>query len=238
MQRQSIFISLPIICAISYLGAGQRSAFAGDTQAEQATQLLARSQVLDSKCSFLASSEHEQLTNLVARAELALAGRIGVDTTKQALARGRAEGQAATCTESERADLNNILNSASQAASMAPKTEPKMEVAAAQQEPQVKAEPEPKPVAKTKRVKVVLPASTQPVAKPKTKTNAALLQYASITEKYYVARRCGSMSSKQIQSFYQSVVSSHQQVLSDFGRSAVANVMSQSESKANAQSCS
>jgi hypothetical protein len=231
MKRQSIVISLPLICAAAFMGLGHPQAFAGESQAEQATKLLARSQVLDSKCNFLSSTEHEQLTNLVARAELALAGRTSVDVTKQALATGRAQGQAASCTETERADIRMIFGSASQAASMAPKPEPKQEVAMAQPAP------EPKMIAKPKRVKVLLPFSTEPLKKTKSKSNAALMQYASITEQYYVARRCGSMSAKKMQGFYQNVVSTHQQVLSDFGRSAVASVMQQSESKANAQSC-
>jgi hypothetical protein len=230
MQRHSVFISLPILCGAAFLSFGQSQAFAARTQAEQATQLLARSQVLDSKCSFLTSSEHEQLSALVARAELALAGRTSVDITKQALARGRLEAQSASCTDAERADLNTILNSARQAANMAPKAETKVEVAATQ--------PEVKPVAKAKRVKVMVPVSTVQIKKPQVKMKSGLLQYASITEKYYLARRCGSMSSRQIQGFYKSVVNSHQQVLSDFGRATVANVMQQSESKANSQSCS
>jgi hypothetical protein len=222
MQRSSFYISLPLIISTALLGLGHRQAFAAESQAELATQLLARSQTLDTKCNFLASAEHDELTSLVARAELALAARTSVDATNQALARGRSQGQLATCTDSEKADINNILNSARQAANM---VVPKVEVAAVQ------------PAAKPKRTKLVEPVTAQPVKKPQAKLKSSLFQYASITEKYYLARRCGSMSSRKIQSLYSMVVDTHHTVLSNFGRAAVANVMQQSESKANEQSC-
>jgi hypothetical protein len=225
MQRILPFISLPLLCGAAFLILSHNSAFAA-SQAEQATQLLARSQVLDAKCKFLTNEEHDELSSLVAKAELALAHRTSIDITKQTLAAGRVQGQGATCNDSERADISNILSSARQAAAAAPKVE-------VVQSPL----PKPKITLKAKRIKVALIAAVEAPKKPQVKMKSALLQYASITEKYYLARRCGSMSARQIQSLYSNVVDSHHAVLSDFGRNAVANVMQQSESKANELSC-
>jgi hypothetical protein len=228
MRRRMLLINLSFVLVATSLVANQSQAFADDGQAQKAIELLARSQTVDAKCKFLNVAEHDDLSSLVARAELALAQRTTVDITKQALARGRNAGQNSQCSETEKAELQLILSSAKQAAAMAP--------VAPVQEQVVSIKPALQLV-KPPRIKTV--SNTMPVLKQKTspKKNAGLAQYASITEHYYLALRCGTLSSRKISGLYQTVVSTHEAVLTSFGRTAVATVMQQSEAKANAQNC-
>lgn len=231
MRRGIILINITFVLAATALLSTQQQAFADDMQAQRAIKLLARSEALDSKCKFLNSADRDELTALMARAELAMAKRTTVDITKNAMTLGHASGKNATCTEAEHGDLNLILSAAKQA--VAKVTVPPVQEQVATMIP---ARPVVQPL-KTPRIKIILNADapTEPVAQPHMK--AGLSQYASLTERYYLARRCGSMSAREISGFYQTVVNTHQSVLSTFGRSAVATVMQQSESKANAQSC-
>lgn len=230
MRRGILLINLTFIVAATGLFAAGQPAFADDAQAQQAIELLARSQTLDTKCRFLNAVDHDELSSLVARAELALAQRTTVDLTKQALTNGRNAGKNATCTDSERTDLAMILSSAKQAAAQGPTpAQPVAELTPAK--PAVKG-------MKSSRMKMALSVAAPVKSKPSSRAESGLLRYASITERYYLARRCGSMSPRAISGFYQTVVNTHEAVLSSFGRAAVARVMQRSESKANAQSCS
>ncbi len=231
MSRGILLINITFVLAATALLSTQPQAFADDMQAQQAIKLLARSESLDSKCKFLNPVELDELTALMARAELALAKRTSVDVTKSAMAMGHVSGKGATCTEAEHTDLNLILSSAKQAAAQA--TVPLVQEQVATIMP---SKPTEKPI-KTPRIKIILNADAAAEPKIKSSAKAGLAQYASITERYYLARRCGSMSAREISGFYQTVVNTHQAVLSTFGRNAVASVMQQSESKANAQSC-
>lgn len=71
------------------------------------------------KCSYLNATDKDTLSNLVARAELALATRESVDATKAALQRGHAAGLAAPCSANEKQAVHSILGVARQA-SIAP----------------------------------------------------------------------------------------------------------------------
>ncbi len=231
MSRRGLLINITFLLAATAMLSTQQQAFADDAQAQQAIKLLARSESLDLKCNFLKSADRDELTALMARAELAMAKRTSVDITKSAMAIGHASGKNATCTDAEHADLNVILSSAKQAAA---------QVSVPPVQEQVAAIVPPKPAAqplKPPRIKVILNAEAASEPKIKSPTKAGLAQYASLTERYYLARRCGSMSAREISGFYQTVINTHQAVLSTFGRNAVATVMQQSETKANAQSC-
>ena len=91
------------------------SSFADGTPAEQAAQMLARVQTVDMKCSYLNAADKDALSNLVARAELALATRESVEATKATLQRGHAAGLAATCNANEKQAVVSILGAARQA---------------------------------------------------------------------------------------------------------------------------
>ena len=191
--------------------------------AEQAAQLLARSSALETKCKFLTSSQHEELNGFVAKAEVAMVAKTSVAQANLIMQKGRAAAKQAACSDAEKADIADILNAARQATSTM----------------RVQSEL-PKPT--TARVAVATSAPS-PVAKKNKKTlepqskNGALGQYANLTEHYYLARRCNAMSFRAITNLYQNVVSTHHQVVANFGVPAVRAVMQQSESRANATHC-
>jgi hypothetical protein len=79
------------------------------------TQMLARSLALDSHCNLLSASEKQDLRDLVARAEIALAGKYSVAVARQTLAKGRAEGKAAPCDAASSAQIKDLLKAGMQA---------------------------------------------------------------------------------------------------------------------------
>ena len=66
----------------------------------------------------------------------------------------------------------------------------------------------------------------------------SLDQYAQLTQKYYLARRCNVMTYGEISSLYKNVVSTHTNVVANFGVAAVRGVMQKSEARAKSGSCS
>ena len=94
-------------------------AHADTIPAEQAAEMLARAQSVDMKCSYLNATDKDMLSNLVARAELALATREPVEATKATMQRGHAAGLAAACAANEKQAVHSILGVARQA-SIAP----------------------------------------------------------------------------------------------------------------------
>jgi hypothetical protein len=214
MRRATLLISFPFILSASVFF-GQSQAMATQAPAEQATELLAKSQALDAKCKFLSNAERDDLASLVARAESSLTQRESVELTKQALARGHKAGNSARCSAAEHTDILNILVVAR---------------AAAAQTPHVVSQP--------KKMRVMDKVESVPRNVSPPQSNANLASYAKMTQTYYLARRCGSMSPRAISNFYRTIVSMHHKVLSSFGRAAVASVMQRSESKAGAQRCS
>ena len=202
----------------------QHQAWSKDAPAELAAGLLAKSKAMDIKCNFLNGTDRNDLATLVARAEVALAGRESIDDTKAVMSKNAALGNGATCSADERSEVTNVLSAARMAAS-------KIAVMAP-----VAAKPE--MIMPKVETAVASPLFSFAPNKPNMKITSGLSAYASLTERYYLARRCGTMTSRNINSFYQTVVSTHKQVLSAFGRNAVASVMMNSESVANNKSCS
>jgi hypothetical protein len=217
------------------------SAQAEVIKADQAMVVLAKSQAIDVKCNFLTSTEHDELSSLVARAELSLAQKVSVAVASLSLTQGKKAGQASTCDEANRAEVTDILNAAKSAAAQAPnkvqlQTPLIATVAASNTVQPMKAIAVEKPVA-VKKIKV---ASVVKVKEPAArKVQPAKLQtYATITAKYYLERRCGTMGGKAINALYQDVVAIHRTSLNTFGRGAVAAAMHRAEAQASAKSCS
>jgi hypothetical protein len=226
-------LATSLICLSLFL-ATSSPVLAIEVAAEQATELLAKSRAVDLKCNFLTSTERDELSSLVARAEVALAQRESVAITKQVLARGNAAGKKAVCSPSQQAEVSSVLSAARTAAAQAPTMQAQIA--------QIPKAASIVPAAKPKKIRVaaniMVPQAKVTKLKPATAPTAGLANYASITERYYLARRCGSMSGSAISSLYQTVVSTHHRVLSKFGRGPVANVMHHSEAIAKAQRCS
>ncbi len=211
---------LPGVLALAGFASSAMSANGG---AEAAAQLLAKAKVADSKCHYLESADTEELSSLVARAEIALANQSDVAHTKSTMAAGRAAGQSANCSPEMKAEVESIL-SAARAASQAAGSDP---VSSQPAEPTVTAvNPQP------------AKATTAEPVQSKPHASGGLATYAAMTERYYRARRCNSMPRQAMNSFYQNVVATHHMMVKTYGVSAVAAVMHQSESTADHQGCS
>ena len=104
-------------------------AYAASTPAQQAAEMLARAQSVDMKCGYLNAADKDSLSNLVARAELALATRESVGATKATLQSGHASGLAASCSADEKQAVYSILAVARQA-SLAPPSRATTRIAA------------------------------------------------------------------------------------------------------------
>jgi hypothetical protein len=209
-------LSFVLICT-SVLSAAP-SALATEDMAVQATELLARSQALNTKCNFLKKSDQRELANLVSRAEQALSRKTNATSAQAVMNRGRRSGAVTACSTAEGADIANILLAAHTAVTHQASNATRSKIKSYK-----RARPTPKI------------ATTQTSLKPK--SNAGLALYASLTEHYYVARRCNTMSPRSISTLYKTVVSTHYAVLSRFGRAAVADVMNHSQSLAKNESC-
>jgi hypothetical protein len=211
-----VIFSLALVCT-SMLSAAP-SAQATEDMAVQATELLARSQALNTKCNFLKKSDQRELANLVSRAEQALSRKTNATSAQAVMNRGRRSGAVTACSKAEGADIANILLAARTAITQQASNATRSKIKSYKQ-----ARPTPKI------------ATTQTSLKPR--STAGLALYASLTEHYYVARRCNTMSPRSISNLYKTVVSTHYSVLSRFGRAAVADVMNHSQSLAKNESC-
>jgi hypothetical protein len=203
------------------------TAFAEPIAAEQATQLLARSQAMEEKCKFLTSVQRDELSAFVAKAEVAMVAKSSVKATKALISNGRAKAAGASCNDAERADIVDIISAAQQAISR------KVQI--------VQAPVPNKPIVVATQIEKPKPVTAilkKPVDVKPSPVKSGLSQYAQLTQRYYLARRCNSMSSGSINSLYKNVVSTHRSVVASFGVPAVRAVMQQSENQANGARCS
>ncbi len=229
MHSFARLITLPLL-----LGTMNLMAFAEAVSPEQATELLAKSQTIDSKCNFLNASDHGLLSNLVARAEIALASQQSVADASAALARGKDAGKITTCSEIERAEVSSILGAAQIALAQVHAAAPELQV-------------EPAPAAALATVAPIVPAPIFAkkaitlklgVKKLNPNLSSGLTTYASLTQRYYLQRRCGAMGSHAINALYQNVVATHQRTLLIFGKASTAAAMRRAEALAATQTCS
>lgn len=224
--KRSAFFTKMIFAA--FVLAMPLSALAEPIAAEQATQLLARSQSLEEKCKFLSAAQRDELSAFVAKAEVAMVARSSVKATKALINVGRAQGKAAACNDAERADIVDIISAAQQATSRKIQT--------------VQAPIPNKPVVVATQIEKSKPLFSvfkKPIVETQPEPiKSGLGQYAQLTQRYYLARRCNSMSYGSINSLYKNVVSTHRLVVASFGVPAVRAIMQQSEHQANATHCS
>jgi len=239
--------SLRLGCAGLLLAAFTTLAKAESTPAEQAAEMLARAQSVDVKCDYLSAVEKDNLSRLVARAELALANRESVEATKATLKRGHEAGATVTCSPDEKQAMSGILEAAHDAESRqgvappvkanaavpapAPQTSVAQAITQAPVQPLVKkpvvqeAATQPKPEHMTKIV-----ANTKPM-----KSSGSLQNYTRLTQEYFIARRCNSQNLGKL---YQSIVAEHGRVMQDRSVDEVAAALHSGEAKARGMSCS
>jgi hypothetical protein len=94
----------------------------------------------------------------------------------------------------------------------------------------------PKPAKKPQLTKLEEPKPAN-LRKPG-KVPQKLSQYASVAQKYYIARRCNSMGAAAIQRLYGTVLWSHKQALASNPASAIKAMLRNVEAKAGSQRCS
>ncbi len=221
------FVS-PLLITIAFM-AHQSQGFAAVIGAEEATKLLAKSQSVEEKCKFLTASQHDELSAFVAKAEIAMVAKSSTANAKSIIAAGRASGQNASCSDFELAEIIDIIGAAHQATSATAQASPSPTSATQRVVPKktmVSEIPASKPIEKT-----------QKLIDLRTPQTAGLSRYEALTQRYYLARRCKTMTYGSITGLYKDVVSIHKNVVASYGVSAVRAVMSKSESKANASSC-
>ncbi len=233
MQNFGRNILVPFMATALGLGIVQSQAHAAATPAEKAMTFLSKSMAVDSKCKFLSEVDHDDLSSLVARAELSLANRASVEIAKSALSQGRILGSASACNDAARAEVDAVISAAKTAAAQAPALKPMEPETALAAPTQVVLSARAVKTKPTAKLKPALASVKQPVAAKTPK----LASYANITQKYYFVRRCGGLSSAHINSLYQNVVAMHRESLKTFGTGQVANAMQQAEAQAGAKSC-
>ena len=254
MRWRPIVISLHLVLCVSLVLKPVTCAQAATMDASEAATLLAKSQAVDVKCGVLAKDLSQTLRGFVAQAEISLAEKASVATARKAITAGRAAGKTSVCDDAAKKLVKDVLAAAT-AATVAQiedtttLTAPKVAVV----EPV--ATPEPTPVAlavatpapkkpvivaqpKQLKAKVATIAPVKPIKPAKAvKPVKGLNGYALVAEKYYVAVRCGTLSSSRINSLYQTVLVSHRQALSSNRPRDVRNMLKAAEARAGAKSC-
>jgi hypothetical protein len=96
LKFSRFLITLPLL-ALPLAAMASKPVLAETVGFERALELLAKSVVVDGKCNVLTVSEKDELSNYIAKAEVAAAERTTVAVTRSALAAGQRQGRAATC---------------------------------------------------------------------------------------------------------------------------------------------
>ena len=218
---------------------------------EKATELLARSQAINTKCGILAEPEQQELSDFVARAELSLAQKVSVKAAKAALTKGRALGRSALCDDASAQSVRDVLKAARQAADgmmdgSAVTTEPDLAptvkaatdaVLASIEKPVV----QPKPLPKAEKKVVALseaPQTAKPVKKTEKPAEAAGGgSYGVLAENYYRELRCKSMPYKKVSAMYARVVREHKLATAAQGKQAVKKILTAAKARAANRSC-
>ncbi|MGH6853890.1 MAG: hypothetical protein ACREDX_00315 [Aestuariivirga sp.] len=206
LRLQKLLITVPILF-LPLGAAAVKPALASEIAAEQAVQILTRARVADTLCIFLSTSLHEELSRYAARAEIAAAHQTSVDTARNAIAAGEAEGQAAPCSEATRTDVGDTLSAARDAVKAADSGRgiKQMALREARRDPQAGV--------------------------------GGLGYYATAVNAYYAERKCRHLSAKQDMRYWKAIGRLHRRTVAQNGAAAVAPVMRGAERSANAQSC-
>jgi hypothetical protein len=109
---------LAVICSAGPLQAAGN----GGQGAETAAKLLARAWMINSHCKVLSSDEADTLSGLVARAEITLAEKKGVQAARNAITAGRSEAKQLPCDAASAAEAKDTLAAAKSAVAMMPET--------------------------------------------------------------------------------------------------------------------
>ena len=246
MRIAPLFIALPALLAFGHLPGQMSAVQAAGLQPAEATALLAKTLVIDKRCNILAEADRQELQDLVARAEIALAEMQSVAAAKSALAKGRNGGKADICGAGTAKIVQDVLSQArlgaqdmgaepvqveAQVTPIPKQVNNKLALTVAGEKP-----PKLKAAQKSKKLADATPA-IQKTSKMRHQP-VKLSQYASIAKQYFVDRRCHSKSPSAMKRLYANVLTSHRDAMANNRHADVKAMLRNIETKANSQSCS
>jgi hypothetical protein len=115
MRLVHFVTSVPLMLCALPLANPVSFAQAAALDAAQATEMLAKSQAIDVKCSVLAADQSQNLKDFVARAEISLAEKASVSVARKTILAGRTAGKTAVCDDAARKLVNDVLAAANAA---------------------------------------------------------------------------------------------------------------------------
>ncbi len=174
------------------VGTGTMSAAVQELGPSQAVEILAKSRAINANCQFLSKPEHQELSDYVAKAEVAAAGTIGAARANKAVHTGTSAGQSATCNNDSEITVRATMDAARRAIAASAES--------AQQKSQtVKARRTGAPSATSDRIA------------------GSSARYSRLAAAYYVERRCQHLSHAQAIDFWKRIVRMHNYVLTSQG---------------------
>ena len=114
LKFSQFLITLPLL-ALPLAALAPKPALAETVGFERALELLAKSVVVDNKCNVLTVSERDELSNYIAKAEVAAVEKTTVDVTRSALSAGQSQGRAETCGAEASQEVKETLTAAREA---------------------------------------------------------------------------------------------------------------------------
>jgi hypothetical protein len=180
--------------------------------AEQATEMLKRAEVADSRCHFLTSSLHDELSRYAAKAEIAAASQTSTNAAQIAATAGKVEGNKAPCDEATRMEVGQLLRAAREAINAG---------------------------ATGQRVARFTPgaAAVKPKAVAAAAKVAGLGDYGEQVKAYYVERKCRHLSALQDNRYWQAITRIYQATVAQNGVGWVARTQARAEAEANRLHC-
>jgi hypothetical protein len=217
MQRVAkILFTLPLL-GLPLAALAPKAGAEAVTQLD-ALRLLAKSRAADDKCKVLAPGEAEELRGYMARAEVAAATRNSVSEVQSIISLGKALGATASCSPQTTAEIGATVAAARQAMS-------------ALERPRQSADEG------TVQAGKETPATRIGERKTQAQRRGGLAAYGRQAFAYYVERRCGYLSRRDIRAFWTAVIREHKAAMSVYGGPAVASTLRRARSQADGMSC-
>src|SRR4029079_7005983 len=185
MTRLSyLLITLPLLGSpLSLLGAKHLAAATASPL--EALGMLARSSAIESKCRMLDTRERYELNGYLASAEGASAARDPIEDAKSAIASGRRQGEAASCTADSKRELHDTLWAAREAMAKVKSRSPS-----------------------SKKINVGSAGNlSRPSGRP---SRGSLDAYESQAMAYFVERRCRHLGNREVRDFWLGIVRDYQ----------------------------
>jgi hypothetical protein len=216
LRVTKLIITLPLLtlplCALA------PTAEAEDVTQLDALRLLAQSQATHGKCTILSAGDADELNSYLARAEIAAANRHSVSEVRSTISLGKTLGKTASCSDRTTAEVGAVLSAARQAMAAA-------------------ARPQQGVDEDTAEIRNENPVTRPRERKPERQRRLTLAAYGRQAFAYYVERRCGYLSRRDIRAFWTEIVREHKAALSAFGGAAVARTLHRARAEAGGMSC-